>query len=60
MNAHRPSALAGVDNVLVLLAGRAQAFGPKDQVFRDPNQPRVQAAEATPLRGPVRSQGSVS
>ncbi|MGH8430406.1 MAG: type I secretion system permease/ATPase, partial [Solimonas sp.] len=60
VNAHRPSALAGVDNVLVLLAGRVQAFGPKDQVFRDAAQPRVQVAEATPLRGAARSQGGVS
>lgn len=60
VNAHRPSALAGVDNVLVLLAGRVQAFGPKDQVFRDAAQPRVQATEATPLRGATRSQGGVS
>ena len=34
VNAHRPSALAGVDNVLVLLNGQLQAFGPKDQVLR--------------------------
>jgi PrtD family type I secretion system ABC transporter len=31
--AHRPSALAAVDHVLVLAKGRAQAFGPKDSVF---------------------------
>jgi ATP-binding cassette, subfamily C, bacterial PrsD len=30
--AHRPSALAAVDHVLVLAQGRAQAFGPKDTV----------------------------
>ncbi len=28
--AHRPSALAGVDTVLVMRAGRQQAFGPKE------------------------------
>lgn len=28
--AHRPSALAGVDTVLVMRGGRQQAFGPKD------------------------------
>jgi PrtD family type I secretion system ABC transporter len=32
--AHRPSALAGVDQVLVLGSGRVQAFGPKDEVLR--------------------------
>src|SRR3954452_6956946 len=31
--AHRPSALAGVDHVLVMAAGKVQAFGPKDEVL---------------------------
>lgn len=31
--AHRPSALAAVDQVLVMNQGRAQAFGPKDDVL---------------------------
>ncbi len=31
--AHRPSALAGVDYILVMQQGRAQAFGPKDEVL---------------------------
>lgn len=31
--AHRPSALAGVDHILVLNRGRAQAFGPKEEVL---------------------------
>jgi ABC-type protease/lipase transport system fused ATPase/permease subunit len=31
--AHRPSALAGVDQVLVMADGKAQAFGPKDEVL---------------------------
>jgi PrtD family type I secretion system ABC transporter len=31
--AHRPSALAGVDQVLVMAQGRVQAFGPKDEVL---------------------------
>lgn len=31
--AHRPSALAGVDLVLVMAEGKAQAFGPKDEVL---------------------------
>ncbi|TMJ94856.1 MAG: ATP-binding cassette domain-containing protein, partial [Alphaproteobacteria bacterium] len=30
--AHRPSALAAVDHLLVMNRGHAQAFGPKDQV----------------------------
>ncbi len=32
--AHRPSALAGVDQVLVMSEGRAVAFGPRDDVLR--------------------------
>jgi PrtD family type I secretion system ABC transporter len=32
--AHRPNALASVDLVLVLAEGRAQAFGPKDEVLQ--------------------------
>jgi ABC-type multidrug transport system ATPase subunit len=31
---HRPSALAAVDLMLMMAEGRAQAFGPKDEVFR--------------------------
>jgi ATP-binding cassette subfamily C protein PrsD len=31
--AHRPSAIAGVDHILVMNQGRAQAFGPKDEVL---------------------------
>jgi ATP-binding cassette subfamily C protein len=31
--AHRPSALAGVDLILMLADGKAQAFGPKDEVL---------------------------
>ena len=31
--AHRPSALAGIDQILVLNEGRMQAFGPKEEVF---------------------------
>jgi ATP-binding cassette subfamily C protein len=31
--AHRPSAIAGVDFVLVMNQGRAQAYGPKDEVL---------------------------
>jgi ATP-binding cassette subfamily C protein len=31
--AHRPSAIAGVDHILVMNQGRMQAFGPKDEVL---------------------------
>jgi hypothetical protein len=32
--AHRPSALAGVDQLLIMGNGQAQAFGPKDEVMK--------------------------
>ena len=32
--AHRPSALAALDLVLVMADGRQQMFGPKDEVFK--------------------------
>ncbi len=42
--AHRPSAIAGVDYVLVMNQGRQQIFGPKDEVLNKvlqrPNLPR--------------------
>jgi ATP-binding cassette subfamily C protein len=31
--AHRPSAIAGVDQILVMNQGRAQALGPKDEIL---------------------------
>ncbi len=31
--AHRPSAIAGVDQVLMMREGRVQAFGPKDEIL---------------------------
>jgi ATP-binding cassette, subfamily C, type I secretion system permease/ATPase len=31
--AHRPSAIAGVDQLLVMNEGRVQAFGPKDEIL---------------------------
>ncbi|MCY6379414.1 type I secretion system permease/ATPase [Hoeflea prorocentri] len=43
--AHRPSALAAVDQVLFLKEGRAQAFGPKDEVLE-----KVLAKTAVPVR----------
>lgn len=46
--AHRPSALASVDLVLMMADGRMQAFGPKDevlaQILRQPNR-QAQAAQ---------------
>ncbi len=64
--AHRPSALAAVDQLLVMRGGRQHAFGPKDAVLKEtlkaasppagpprpPGAPAV-AAVPTPLRAPV-------
>lgn len=47
--AHRPSALAGVDHVLVLNGGVAQAFGPKDEVLNRSLRQRS-GAFVTPLK----------
>ncbi len=41
--AHRPSALAAVDKVLVLANGQMQAFGPKEEVLKQATQPATQA-----------------
>ena len=46
--AHRPSALAGVDQVLVMGAGRVVTWGPKDEVLG--KVLRQPAAPASPLR----------
>jgi ATP-binding cassette subfamily C protein len=55
--AHRPSALAGVDLVLVMGEGRMQSFGPKEEVLSkvlravptpQADEPRV--ASAAPLK----------
>ena len=46
--AHRPIAIEGVDQILVLRDGRMQAFGPKEQVLAQVLQPRV--AAPTPIK----------
>ncbi|NEU11038.1 type I secretion system permease/ATPase [Methylobacterium sp. BTF04] len=43
--AHRPSALAAVDLILVMADGRAQAFGPKDEVLKRVLRPAVVPAD---------------
>ena len=42
---HRPSAIAGVDQVLVMNNGRMQTFGPKDEIL-----PKVLQRPAPPPR----------
>jgi ATP-binding cassette subfamily C protein len=44
--AHRPSALAAVDQVMVLAHGKVQAFGPKDEVLRSVLRPSSSAPPA--------------
>jgi ATP-binding cassette, subfamily C, bacterial PrsD len=41
--AHRPSAIAGVDYILVMAKGRQQQFGPKEEILtRVTQQPNTQ------------------
>jgi ATP-binding cassette subfamily C protein len=49
--AHRPSALAAVDHVLVLAQGRAQAFGPKDSILTKTTQLATDAPNRIKLAG---------
>jgi PrtD family type I secretion system ABC transporter len=49
--AHRPSALAGVDQVLAMVNGRAHALGPRDEVLAKLFAPQ-QAAAAAPAAAP--------
>jgi ATP-binding cassette subfamily C protein len=53
--AHRPSALAGVDTLLVMRAGRLESFGPKEAVFKQSLQP-----VSAPVRFTARVQGAAS
>ena len=52
--AHRPSALAGVDMLLVMRGGRLHLFGPKETVLKETIQP------AQPLAPPRRLAGAAS
>lgn len=53
--AHRPSALAAVDQVLVMTGGEAKAFGPKEQVLRPAAQPAPAPVKTTTM--PVKAAG---
>jgi ATP-binding cassette subfamily C protein len=52
--AHRPSALAGVDQMLVMRGGRQQAFGLKETVLRQALQAAPPVASPPPARVPAR------
>ncbi|RDV03543.1 type I secretion system permease/ATPase [Undibacter mobilis] len=56
--AHRPSAIAGVDQILMLNQGRVQALGPKDEVLAKVLQRPPGVAAATPIT--ARSEGGAS
>jgi ATP-binding cassette subfamily C protein len=49
--AHRPSALAAVDKVLAMVAGRMQAFGSKEEVLRKVLQAAAPQARTRPEAG---------
>lgn len=56
--AHRPSALAACNKVLVMANGQARAFGPKDEVLRNTlQQVPPQAATETITRTPIAAVG---
>jgi ABC-type protease/lipase transport system fused ATPase/permease subunit len=53
--AHRPSALAAVDQVLVMMRGAQQAFGPRDEILS--RSGRREASTAAPLKVVPRTGG---
>jgi PrtD family type I secretion system ABC transporter len=59
--AHRPSALAGIDQVLAMMNGRPHALGPRDEVlaklFSPPAAPPPAAAPAAAAAGGLRLVG---
>jgi ATP-binding cassette subfamily C protein len=58
--AHRPSALAGVDQVLAMLNGRAHALGPRDEVLAKlfaPQTPAQPAAAPPPAAAAAAAAG---
>ena len=58
--AHRPSAIAGVDLLLMMNQGRAQAFGPKDEVLAKVLQRRDGARRARSRSCPKREAPSMT
>jgi len=52
--AHRPSALAAVDKILIMKDGRMQAFGPKDEVLAKLRRPAGQPVTLTTVEGVAR------
>lgn len=58
--AHRPSAVAGVDQLLVMRGGRQHAFGPKDVVIKEVMKAAQQAQPGSPAAASVAAPGMVS
>jgi ATP-binding cassette subfamily C protein len=56
--AHRPSALAGVDQMLVMSEGRVQAFGPRDEVLSRVLRTPPAPLSPTPLKVASEQHGS--
>jgi ATP-binding cassette subfamily C protein len=52
--AHRPSALAAIDQLLVMAQGRPVVFGPRDEVLRQALRPAVASAAPGPQGGVLR------
>lgn len=52
--AHRPSALASVNKVLVMAGGQAKAFGPRDEILAKVTQPSPAPALAVIAAGAAR------
>jgi ATP-binding cassette subfamily C protein len=52
--AHRPSALAGLDQLMVMAGGQVQVFGPKDEVLRKAVQPMMAQPTAVAAAGGLR------
>ena len=51
--AHRPSALAGVDKILVMKDGACVAFGPKEEILRPKQHPVPMPRTAAAASGPM-------
>ena len=56
--AHRPSAIAGLDTMLIMAEGQAQIFGPKAEVMRRSLQPSPALRTAHTLQSPPLQAGA--
>jgi ABC-type protease/lipase transport system fused ATPase/permease subunit len=56
--AHRPTALMGLDQVLVMNGGKAQAFGSKDEILKMVAPQQRQSASTIPAVAPAIRHGN--